>query len=407
MSALAAILHARGHKISGSDLTQSDQTRMLEGLGVKVFIGHRRANSKHADIVVINGAIREDNPELANNIPVVTREDLLAEIESTFRVRIAVAGSHGKSTTTAMIAQILVEAGLDPTVHNGAVMHIKHPASQAWHPSLASAQAPLMLEGNYLLGKGDIFLTEACEFKRSFLTLSPTIAVITNIDFDHVDCFKDFAAVKQSFDEFAKKAGTVVRTEECPPVDFALQVPGAHNLENARAAAQVGRVLGIKEDVIRKALENFKGTDRRFQRVGVIQTCDIISDYAHHPAELAATIQTARSLYNRFLVIFQPHTYTRTVALFNDFVKVLSACDCVMYRTYAARELPIVGGRAKDLAAAIKNSPLERRGGTRQRDGVVYIATPTALNNFIKRVSHKYDAIVLAGAGDMQGLFKA
>jgi UDP-N-acetylmuramate--alanine ligase len=368
MSALAAILHDRGHIISGSDIVGNDQTRMLENLGIKVFIGHKKSNSKHANFIVINGAIRDDNPELAHNIPVITREDLLAEISNDYPTRIAVAGTHGKSTTTAMISDILVAAGLGPTVHNGAVMQ--------------------PINSNFIIGRGGIFLTEACEFKRSFLTLNPTIAVITNIDFDHVDCFKDLTDVKLSFDEFARKAETVVRTEDCPPINFPLKVPGAHNLENAKIAAQVARTLGIKNHIIKQALENFQGVDRRFQKIND----KIISDYAHHPAELIATIKTAKSIYQKFLVIFQPHTYTRTIALFDDFVKALSTCDAVLYKTYAARELPTIGGRAKDIAVALRCK---------------YIATPTALDNFIKKVSHKYDAIILAGAGDMQGKFRA
>jgi len=370
MSALAAILLARGHKISGSDLVASEQTKKLQALGVKVFIGHRKSNSKHADIIIKNCAIADDNPELANSIPVYTREQLLAEISSEYPICVAVAGTHGKSTTTAMIAQILIDAGLDPTVHNGAVIQ--------------------PMNSNFRLGDGQIFVTEACEFKRSFLTLNPTIAVITNIDYDHVDCFKDLDAVKQSFARFAAKAKTVVRTEDCPPVDFSLSIPGAHNLENARAAAQAGRVLGVSERIIKKALENFKGVDRRFQKVAVMNNCDIISDYAHHPVEIMAAIQTAKSIYSRFLIVFQPHTYTRTLALFDDFAAALATCDCVLFKTYAARELPIIKGRAKDLALSL---------------GARYIATPAALDTYIKKVSHKYDAIILTGAGDMQGQF--
>ena len=412
MSALAVLMYDRGHIISGSDLVPNEQTQMLEDIGVKIHIGHRKQNSVGADLVVINGAIADDNPELCNGTKVITREQLLAEIESEYSIRIAVAGTHGKSTTTAMIAAILIQANLDPTVHNGAVMCING------HKS------------NFIIGNGKIFLTEACEFKRSFLTLNPTIAVITNIDFDHVDCFADLDDTKQAFNQFASKANTVIKTEHCPPINFKLSVPGAHNRENARAAAQVGRALGIDERTIRIALENFCGIDRRFQKIAVIaegkqsviqrsvatknlrlpqscqkapeiprtrmseglgMTCHIISDYAHHPAELDVTIATAKSIYNRFLVIFQPHTYTRTVTLFDDFIKVLSTCECVLYKTYAARELPIIGGRAQDLATAL---------------GTKYIATPRTLNNFIKKVAHDYDAIILTGAGDMQGNFK-
>jgi len=415
MSALAAIMHARGHNISGSDIVANDQTRMLETLGIKIYIGHSKQNSRAADIIVKNYAIADDNPELANDIPKLTREQLLAEIANTYPIRIAVAGTHGKSTTTAMIAAILIEADLDPTVHNGAVMQLCHPErNEVESKDLGSAdstalfaakpgsfdcalQAPLrMTKSNFRIGKSDIFLTEACEFKRSFLTLNPTIAVITNIDYDHVDCFKDLDDVKQSFAQFAAKAKTVIRTEDCPPINFALSIPGAHNYDNARAAAQVGRVLGVSEQTIKTALENYKGVDRRFQILSTTHyslPTTIVSDYAHHPAELATTIQTAASLYKRFLIIFQPHTYTRTLALFDDFVRVLSTCDCVLYKTYAARELPIPGGRASDLATSLR--------GTKQSRP--YLATPSALNAFIKKTAPEYDAIILTGAGDMQG----
>lgn len=365
MSALAAIMLSYGHKISGSDLTANDQTRMLETLGVKIYIGHRKRNSVGSDLIVINGAIQDKNPELSNKIPIITREQLLAEIESTYPIRIAVAGTHGKSTTTAMIADILIGAGLNPTVHNGAVMQPRN--------------------SNFYLGGNQIFLTEACEFKRSFLTLNPTIAVITNIDYDHVDCYKDLEDIKDAFSEFARKANTVIKTDKCPPINFKLRIPGAHNYENARAAAHTGRALGISEHVIQTALENFRGIDRRFQKIGE----KLIADYAHHPTEIVTTIQTAKSLYDRFLIIFQPHTYTRTLTLFDDFVKVLSTCECAFYKTYAARELPILGGRAKDIAIAI---------------GAKYIATPAALRNYIKKMVHKYDAIILTGAGDMMYL---
>jgi UDP-N-acetylmuramate--alanine ligase len=371
MSALAAMLHTKGHAVSGSDLTANDQTRKLQAMGVKIHIGHARKNSAGADFVVYNGAVDESNPELGRkSAKLIRREELLAEIESTYKTRIAVAGTHGKSTTAAMIYAILNQACLDPTVHNGAVIQ--------------------PINSNYVIGKGDIFLTEACEFKRSFLALRPTIAVITNVDFDHADCYKDLADVQAAFDRFAAVAETVVKTQDCPPVDVKLRVPGAHNLENARAAAQVGRVLGIGEPVIMKALENFQGIDRRFQKVAVVGNCDIISDYAHHPTEIATTIQTAKSIYKKFLIIFQPHTYTRTIALFDRFVRVLSTCDCVLYKTYAAREKPIAGGRAEDLAKALN---------------IQCIDTPAALNDLIEKSSREYNAIILTGAGDMQGKF--
>lgn len=370
MSALAAILYSRGNTVSGSDMTANDQTRMLEAMGITVYIGHRRRNVPECDLVVINNAIDDNNPELVaakkRGIKIKLRDELLADIEKQFPIRIAVAGTHGKSTTTAMIYQILKTARKSPTVHNGAVMN--------------------SCGRNFVLGGKRIFLTEACEFKRSLLKLSPTIAVITNIDADHLDCYKDIDDIRQTFEKFAAKAEKVVRTHECPDIDFSLCIPGKHNIENAKAAAEVGRLLGINDKTIRKALAEFSGIERRFQKIRKLGACEIIADYAHHPTEIKAALQTAKSVYRRFLVVFQPHTYSRTIALFNDFVYALEGIPCALFRTYAAREKPIAGGSARDLASFI---------------GCRYIGSARALSKYISIQSAKFDAIILTGAGDM------
>lgn len=426
MSALAQILQSRGTTVSGSDLTESEQTLLLRKKGIKISIGHNVRNiPKNCTRVVVNGAIEETNPELLGarkrGIEIVSREELLAEIESTFKIRIAVAGTHGKSTTTAMISAILLAAGLEPTVHNGAVMN--------------------GVGSNLVLGGPDIFLTEACEFKRAFLRLAPTIAVITNIDADHLDCYHDLNEIKDVFNQFASRAKHVIqgvpskdgtrlseyfcefknarnntaRSLAAPAVtnqfsainiiqhkngthtftfanrgkpvfDITLNVVGRHNIQNAIAAAAVGLHLKIPPKKISAALSAYSGVGRRFELLRSIKDCQIIADYAHHPNALVTTIATAHSLYKRFLIVFQPHTYTRTLALFGDFVRVLKTCECVLYKTYAAREKPIAGGTAGDLAAALEKK---------------FLRTGAELQKFILDNHSKYDAIILTGAGDM------
>ena len=360
MNALARLTELDGATVSGSDLTVGN--------------GHD-ADNIHAglDSVVINGAITDDNPELLRarqlNIQIIERAELLAQIEHRYANRIAVAGSHGKSTTTAMIGAVLTAGGLNPTVHNGAMPNLR-------------------------VGGKEFFVTEACEFKRSFLHLSPTVAVITNIDFDHVDCYKDIDDVRQTFKQFTDKAPTVFYTDNVPDIDLELTVPGAHNIGNARLAAAVGLHFGVPLNIIKKALEEFKGIERRFEKIGEIGMCDLITDYAHHPSEIITTIKTAQDLYgkSRFLIVFQPHTYTRTLALFDDFVQVLQTVPCALYRTFASREKPVKGGSALDLSRALR-----RR----------YFAGKDALRRYLVRMAGKYDAIILTGAGDVNKIITA
>jgi UDP-N-acetylmuramate--alanine ligase len=428
MSALALILQGNNCIVSGSDLVANPQVDMLRTQGIEVHIGHARGNiPRSCDLVVYTSAIAPNNPELEEaykrSIEAVTREELLGHIESTYKTRIAVAGTHGKSTTVAMLADIFCASGLDPTVHNGALMKSACGGGKQ----------------NLRRGDSEIFITEACEFKRSFLKLSPTIAVVTNIDCDHMDCYRDLLDVQETFRAFAAKSDTVIVNADCEnsqgvhgkgkTITFGvkcdamvraieiseheagkfsfqlcafgkttpvrLSVAGFHNIYNALASAAAAFAFSISPDVIAEALSSFVGIARRFEEIpGGFPTCPnckLIIDYAHHPAELRATIETARAQYDKFLLVFQPHTYTRTLYLFDDFVSVLSTADCLLYKTYAAREKPIAGGRAFDLHRRISGSR--------------YFATANTLRNYLAHVAKNYDAIILTGAGDINELF--
>ncbi|MCL2755911.1 MAG: UDP-N-acetylmuramate--L-alanine ligase [Firmicutes bacterium] len=418
MSALALILHKQGIVVSGSDINENEQTVELRKYDVMVFIGHNVVNiSSSVTNLVINGAISNDNPELViakeRGLEIVDRSVLLAEISKSYKNVIAVAGTSGKSTTTAMIGAIFVEAELLPTVHNGAV--------------LMSGSGGLGL----VQGSDEYFITEACEFKRSFLTLRPRISVITNVNPDHMDCYDDFDDLKKTFFDFGFGSGKVIVNNDCKnsklistnfanavtigiknkadimatdiieykrgkykftvavnstKFDIQLNVFGYHNIYNALAAIAVGVEFGVQPDVIAKALYYYKGIARRFEEITQIGKTKIISDYAHHPIEVATTIKTCSKLFDKFLVVFQPHTYSRTKALFNEFKEVLGNCNVVLYKTYSAREKPIKGGSAHDLAKSL---------------GMKYFSTKTALEKFVDKNIEKYDAVIFVGAGDI------
>lgn len=364
MSALMEILRIGGAVVGGSDST----------LGR----GHVAGNiTKALDLVVVNGAIGADNAELVRarelGIRVLGRDELLAIVESGYKHRIAVAGCHGKSTTVAMIGAILAAGGLNPTVHNGA------------HPNL-------------VVGEGDIFVTEACEFKQSFLKLNPTVAVVTNVDFDHVDCYRDLTDVKRTFKKFEKKARKVIkhgRGDERVAREIRLGIYGEHNVDNAVLAFKVGRYFGVPKSVIKKALIEFRGISRRFEHIGVLENAAVISDYAHHPTEIAATIKTANGVFGegKFLVVFQPHTFSRTRVLFNDFVRALGVAmpNVLIYKTFSAREKPIAGGCARDLASAI---------------GAQYFDDGATLATHIKENVSNFSAVILMGAGDVNKILE-
>ncbi|HEY2966887.1 MAG TPA: UDP-N-acetylmuramate--L-alanine ligase [Casimicrobiaceae bacterium] len=395
MSGIAEVLLTQGYRVTGSDLAHSAATRRLTELGARVAIGHAAANIEGADVVVVSTAVPADNSELAaareQGIPVVPRALMLAELMR-LKQGIAVAGTHGKTTTTSLIASVLAEGGLDPTFVIGG--------------RLLSADA------NARLGTGEFLVAEADESDASFLVLQPVLAVITNIDADHMETYShDFARLKEAFVQFVQRlpfygvavlcADDVNVRDIMPAItkpivtyglaedaqlragavehaagrmrfvaqgagrsDLAvlLNLSGVHNVQNALAAIAVGRETGVADASIAKALSEFKGVGRRFQRHGEIELggggrYTLIDDYGHHPVEMAATVAAARCSFpgRRVVLAFQPHRYTRTRDLFEDFVKVLSTVDAlVLTEVYPAGEAPIVAADGRALARALR-----------------------------------------------------
>ena len=394
MSGIAEVLATQGYQVSGSDLAASGVTRRLEALGVRVTVGHDARHVDGADAVVVSTAVAADNPEIAaareRGVPIVPRALMLAELMR-LKTGIAVAGTHGKTTTTSLIASVLAEGDLDPTFVIGG--------------RLLSADA------NARLGKGDFLVAEADESDASFLYLSPALAVITNIDADHMETYgHDFGRLKRAFVDFARRlpfygvlmlciddlnvreiapqigkptvtygladdaqlravevanvAGRmrfVARSGRAPDLPVELNLPGVHNVRNALAAIAIGRELGVADTAIAKALAEFRGVGRRFQRYGDVALdggrYTLIDDYGHHPVEMAATIDAARGSFpgRRLVLAFQPHRYTRTRDLFEDFVKVLSTVDAlVLLDVYPAGEPPIVAADGRALVRAVR-----------------------------------------------------
>ncbi|MCC4117905.1 UDP-N-acetylmuramate--L-alanine ligase [Aromatoleum toluclasticum] len=404
MSGIAEVMVNLGYTVSGSDLGENAATRRLRALGAHVVSGHAAENVAQADAVVISTAVRNDNPEVtaarARHIPVVPRAQMLAELMR-LKQGIAIAGTHGKTTTTSLVASILAEGGLDPTFVIGG--------------KLNAAGA------NARLGKGDFLVAEADESDASFLLLTPVISVVTNIDADHMDTYgHDFARLKQAFVDFLQHLpfyGVAVLCEDDPHVrsimplvskqivryglsetaniraeniraesgrmlfdavrvngttsrlPIELNLPGLHNVLNALAAIAVATEAQVPDEAIIKALADFKGVGRRFQRYGEIAlrgedgsergSFTLIDDYGHHPVEMAATLAAARGAFpgRRLVLAFQPHRYTRTRDCFEDFVKVLSTVDALLLaEVYAAGEAPVVAADGRSLARAIRVS---------------------------------------------------
>jgi UDP-N-acetylmuramate--alanine ligase len=400
MSGIAEVLANLGYQVSGSDLSENAATRRLGAYGVKVFANHDPRHVEGADAVVVSSAVQADNPEVIaardKHIPVVPRALMLAELMR-LKQGIAIAGTHGKTTTTSLVASVLAEGGLDPTFVIGG--------------RLTAAGS------NARLGAGDFIVVEADESDASFLHLQPVIAVVTNIDEDHMDTYEhDFAKLKQAFVQFLQNlpfygsailcaddphvreilpfvskpvltygtsAEAMVRAEDirhdggrmrfrarrekAAALDVVVNLPGRHNVLNALAAIAVATELGISERAILKALAEFRGVGRRFQKYGEISLAGeqgetagaftLIDDYGHHPAEMAATLEAARGAFpgRRIVLAFQPHRYTRTRDLFEDFVKVLSTADALLLaEVYPAGEAPIVAADSRTLARALR-----------------------------------------------------
>ncbi|WP_263383941.1 UDP-N-acetylmuramate--L-alanine ligase [Granulicella arctica] len=388
MSGIAEILLTMGYPVSGSDLRRSTVTDRLESMGARIFEGHVALNAAASDVVVTSSAVSTTNPEVvearARKIPVIQRAEMLAELMR-LKYGIAVAGMHGKTTTTSMIAAVLAGGGLDPTVVVGGRVNA--------------------LGSNARLGNSQYLVAEADESDRSFLKLSPILAVITNLDREHMDCYRDMDDVEAAFVEFMDKVPFYGATTACvdnamlravlprikrkvytygesADADFRLQllakephchatfemnykglvlgpfhlhVPGRHNVMNAAAAVAIGIQLGVPPDQIAAGLETFRGVDRRFQQKGIVRGVAVVDDYGHHPTEVLATLQAARECgYKRVHVLFQPHRYTRTRDLMPEFAAAFKDADTVqVLDIYAASESPIPGVDAPALVTAI------------------------------------------------------
>lgn len=373
MSGLAEILLERGYKVSGSDMNESSMTNKLSKMGAEIYIGHKGENIKDVSLVVYTAAISKDNPELIKaselNIPIMDRADFLGQLMKGHKFNIAISGTHGKTTTTSMVSHIAIKANLDPTILVGGVLDI--------------------INGNVRTGKSEYFITEACEYKASFLRFFPYIGVILNIDADHLDYYKDIEDIQNTFIKFAQiipKDGYLIaycedermakvlsqancnivtyglnhgdiRAENitfdekgCPSFDVLrnntkifsvnLHVPGKHNVLNALASISIALTLNINEESIVDGLESFYGTHRRFEHKGVKNGVTVVDDYAHHPTEIKATLSAAQNYpHSRIFCVFQPHTYTRTYSLFNEFTECFHGVDkLILADIYAARE---------------------------------------------------------------------
>ncbi len=427
MSGLAAVLLKRGFTVSGSDARKSPLTEWLSGLGASVSFPQSAGNIKDGiDVVVYTAAIHPDNPEFqaaqAKGIPMLTRAELLGQLMRNYPTSVAVSGTHGKTTTTSMLSHIMMKCELDPTISVGGML-----------PSIG---------GNVRIGASEYFLTEACEYTNSFLSLFPTLAIVLNIDADHLDFFKDLDDIRHSFRQFSEQIpaeGALVINAEIPRFDeltaglacrvvsfgvgcgeyqavnisynelgcgsfdlkrgdeilgrFSLSVPGRHNISNACAALAAGFLLGLPADAMAAGLSEFKGTDRRFQKKGEIGGVTIIDDYAHHPTEIRVTLEAAKKLpYRQVWCVFQPHTYTRTKALMDDFVKALSIADkVVLADIYAARETDTLGINSDQLRQKLADLGKE----------AWYFPTFDEIETFLLGHCAPGDLLITMGAGDV------
>jgi UDP-N-acetylmuramate--alanine ligase len=434
MSGIAEVLLTQGYEVSGSDVAMSATTRRLTQLGANIAAGHDAGNIAGASVVVVSTAVAADNPEVVaareRGVPVVPRALMLAELMR-LKQGIAVAGTHGKTTTTSLIASVLAEGGLDPTFVIGG--------------RLLSAGV------NARLGKGDFLVAEADESDASFLVLQPVVAVVTNIDADHMETYgHDFGRLKETFINFVQRlpfygvavlctddanvrdimpaiakttvsyglnpdaqlravdvvhaAGRMrfVATGGGPALPVELNLAGVHNVQNALAAIAVGRQTGVADAAIAKALAEFKGVGRRFQRYGDVPlaggTFMLIDDYGHHPAEMAATITAVRSSFpgRRLVLAFQPHRYTRTRDLFEDFVAVLASADVlVLGEVYPAGEPPIVAADGRALARALRVAG---------RIEPVFVDDVADMAAAIRAVAQPDDIVLTMGAGSIGGV---
>ena len=428
MSGLAEILLKENFTISGSDNKRSPLTELLEQKGAAIFYGQKASNIiEGIDVVVYTAAIHEDNEEyraaVDQGLPMLSRAQLLGQLMTNYDTPVAISGTHGKTTTTSMLSQILLAGEMDPTISVGGILK--------------------SIGGNIRVGNSEIFVTEACEYTNSFLEFFPKISVILNIDEDHLDFFKDLEDIRHSFRRFAEilpADGTLVingeieRLEELteglscqvvtygldPSMDYAavnithdqmgdasfdfichgtfverisLSVNGDHNVSNALSALAVADLLGIPVKASARGLKEFHGTNRRFEYKGEVNGITIIDDYAHHPTEIRASLTAAKHYPHREIwCVFQPHTYTRTKALFDEFTDALSETDhIILADIYAARETDTLGVSSADLAEALCRKGADAR----------YFSSFKEIENFCLENCQKGDLLITMGAGDV------
>lgn len=429
MSGLAEILLEEGFTISGSDAKESPLTDKLASEGVQISYPQSAANiTAGIDVVVYTAAIHEDNPEFAaaknTGLPMLSRAELLGQIMDNYANSVAVAGTHGKTTTTSMLSQVLLAADSDPTISVGGILKAIH--------------------GNIRVGHSDVFLTEACEYTNSFLNFHPKYSLILNIEEDHLDFFKDLADIRHSFRRFAEntaEGGTIIingaiadydeivkdlpvsvvtygLTEACDyyPSDITydekgcatytamyqgraltsvkLNIPGMHNVSNSLAVIAAALTLKIELPTITSGISQFTGTDRRFELKGMYKDgVTVIDDYAHHPTEIAATLTAAQNYpHKRIICVFQPHTYTRTKAFLKDFAKALSLADVIVLADiYAARETDTLGISSKNIEDDLKALGKE----------AYYFPSFDEIENFLQKKCMNGDLLITMGAGDV------
>ncbi len=428
MSGLAEILLESNFRISGSDAKESPLTKALIEKGATIHYGQSAEHiTKNIDLVVYTAAIKKDNPEMEEvskqRIPLLTRAELLGQIMKTYQTPIAISGTHGKTTTTSMVSEILLQADTDPTLSIGGILKA--------------------IKGNFRLGKSGYFVTEACEYTNSFLSFFPKISIILNIEEDHMDFFKDITEIRNSFHQFAlllPEDGTLIINGDIPNVaeitnnlsckvitfginqssDYSasdicydelarpsfkllhgpnfidtitLGVPGKHNVYNALAAIALADTLGITASLTKSALHTFSGTERRFEYKGNIGGVTIIDDYAHHPTEITATLTAAKNYPHKTTwCVFQPHTFTRTKAFLIDFAKALSIADkIVLADIYAARETDNLGISSKNLQSEIQKLGKD----------CYYFPSFDEIENFLLENCINGDLLITMGAGDV------
>lgn len=427
MSGLAAVLLNSGFKVSGSDFKDSPIVDKLRGSGAEVYIGHKRENIENVDLVVYTAAIPSDNPELLEakekNISLMDRAEFLGQIMKGHKYNVAVSGTHGKTTCTSMLSYITLAGNLDPTILVGGELDA--------------------IDGNFRIGNSDYFLTEACEYKRSFLKFFPYVGIILNIDSDHLDCYKDIDEIADTFLNFSKlipedgylvgysddfRVKDILSKVRCNTLSYGfnedadvtakniifnkngcatfdvyknnnnvftltLNVPGKHNILNALASICVSFIFNISYDNIIEGLSKCKGAHKRFEYKGEINGVTVIDDYAHHPTEIRATLSTAKQIdHNKTYCIFQPHTYTRTSALFDEFTECFTDTDeLILMDIYAAREKNTGLVSSDELGNAIRNKGIK----------CINVHSHDEALDYVKSKLTSGDLLLTVGAGDV------